>query len=223
MRIIIIFLAVFSLALDAMEFTPRVTYSKDTSKREHRQSLGARNDLRRGSLAIDIKTLIKTIPRIVKKKENQIPTEWIEHEAPDPHPKECSLTWIGHATFLLQSGTLCALIDPFWGDYTLGPLTLYKRLLPAALTKDEVPTINVIALTHNHVDHCDKDALQFFCKRDNPIALVPEGDQDFFTHLGFTSIVPCQWGDSVSLHSEHNTLECHFLPAAHDSDRNAWW
>ncbi len=207
----------------AMDAHDLVTYSQNSNGREHWQALFDRAALKRGSRLTDVKTLIKTVPRIFKGNEPSVPQEWIEKDLPMAESSDCMLTWIGHATFLLQAQGICGLIDPFWGDYTWGIFTLYKRLVPAALKKEEVPPLTFIALSHNHVDHCDLEALRFFQHRDNPIALVPEGDQACFEQLGFQAVVPCRWGDSVELKKGAGKIDCTFLPAAHDGDNGAWW
>jgi N-acyl-phosphatidylethanolamine-hydrolysing phospholipase D len=67
-----------------------------------------------------------------------------------------SVTWIGHATVLLQLGGLNALTDPIWSERAsplrwIGP----RRLMTPAVDFDALPTIDVVLLSHNHYDHLD--------------------------------------------------------------------
>ena len=71
--------------------------------------------------------------------------------------------WLGHSTVLLRMEGISILTDPVfservgvtWGPVTLGP----KRLVQAAMRVDEVPTPNLILLSHAHMDHFDLPSL----------------------------------------------------------------
>jgi len=62
-----------------------------------------------------------------------------------------SITWIGHATFLLQTAGVNILTDP-WFSQNL----LMRRVQPPALTPEKVPPCQIILVSHNHGDHWDK-------------------------------------------------------------------
>ncbi len=63
------------------------------------------------------------------------------------------LTWIGHASWLVQLDGVSLLIDPILSE-SIGPGI--KRFVPAALNVDAgLPAIDAVLITHNHRDHLD--------------------------------------------------------------------
>ncbi|MBK9063994.1 MAG: MBL fold metallo-hydrolase [Acidobacteria bacterium] len=72
-----------------------------------------------------------------------------------------SLTWLGHACFLIRTGGFTILTDPFLSDYAspiagLGP----KRYVPPGLSIDDLPEIDAIVISHNHYDHLDERSVR---------------------------------------------------------------
>src|SRR5512143_3982119 len=64
-----------------------------------------------------------------------------------------SLTWLGHASFLLRTGGMTILTDPFLSEraspfHGLGP----KRYVPPGLPIEALPPIDAIVISHNHYD-----------------------------------------------------------------------
>ena len=86
-----------------------------------------------------------------------------------PHPKAWPdrglfAAWIGHSTVLLKIDGLTVLTDPVFSRRVgigLGPVTLgIKRLVEPALGIQELPRIDVILLSHAHMDHFDLRSLR---------------------------------------------------------------
>jgi L-ascorbate metabolism protein UlaG (beta-lactamase superfamily) len=67
------------------------------------------------------------------------------------------LTWIGHASWLVQLDGVSLLIDPIFSD-SIGPGI--NRHVPAALSVVELPSIDAQLVTHNHCDHLDLPSLR---------------------------------------------------------------
>src|SRR5690606_29521160 len=68
------------------------------------------------------------------------------------------VSFIGHATFLIQTQGLNILTDPVWAECAapwrgLGP----RRAHAPGLAFDRLPRIDVVLLSHNHYDHMDLD------------------------------------------------------------------
>ncbi|HTS63948.1 MAG TPA: MBL fold metallo-hydrolase [Candidatus Acidoferrales bacterium] len=72
--------------------------------------------------------------------------------------------WIGHSTVLLKIDGVTILTDPVFSrrvGIRLGPLTLgIKRLVEPALPIRELPRIDLILLSHAHMDHFDIRSLR---------------------------------------------------------------
>ncbi len=72
--------------------------------------------------------------------------------------------WLGHTTVLLKVDGFTILTDPVFGDrvgLSVGPMTLgLKRLVRPALTLRQLPKIDLILLSHAHMDHFDLPSLR---------------------------------------------------------------
>ena len=67
------------------------------------------------------------------------------------------VTMVGHSTLILEGGTTRLLTDPWFG--TFGNLA-YARPRPPALTREEVPRVDGVLLSHGHWDHTDRRFLR---------------------------------------------------------------
>ncbi len=72
--------------------------------------------------------------------------------------------WLGHTTVLVKVDGFTILTDPVFSPrvgINLGPMTLgIKRLVEPALTLTELPHIDLIVLSHAHMDHFDLPTLR---------------------------------------------------------------
>lgn len=67
------------------------------------------------------------------------------------------LTWIGHASWLIQLDGVSLLIDPIFSE-TLGPGT--RRFVAPSLSVAQLPPIDATLITHNHRDHLDMPSVR---------------------------------------------------------------
>jgi L-ascorbate metabolism protein UlaG (beta-lactamase superfamily) len=67
------------------------------------------------------------------------------------------LTWIGHASWLVQLDDISLLIDPIFSE-SIGPGV--KRFVAPAVTPRELPSIDAQLVSHNHRDHLDLPSLR---------------------------------------------------------------
>ena len=80
---------------------------------------------------------------------------------------QAAITWIGHASFLVQFTDLNVLIDPNFANW----LFLLKRIKRSGLKIQHLPRIDLVLLTHAHFDHFHKPTLR---RLPNPkIAVMP--------------------------------------------------
>ena len=129
-----------------------------------------------------------------------------------------SVTWVGHATVLLQLGPFNVLTDPIWSERAsplpwIGP----RRLMPPALRFEQLPEIDLILLSHNHYDHLDAPTVRRIAQR-FPAAswLCPMGLGSLLRSFGVRHLVERDWWESVETLSY--TATC--VPAQHFSARS---
>ena len=118
---------------------------------------------------------------------------------------QVAVTWIGHASFLIQFNDLNVLVDPNFANW----LFLLKRLKRSGLRVQDLPPIDLVFLTHAHYDHFHKPTLR---KLDHPkIGVMPWGVGDLAKNLGFERVVELDWWESFSQRDWKVT----FTPSAH--------
>ncbi|MDF2366443.1 MBL fold metallo-hydrolase [Sneathiella sp.] len=126
-----------------------------------------------------------------------------------------SVTWLGHAAFIVRTGGKVILTDPYLseraGPAPLGP----KRYVPPALAAHELPKADVMLVSHNHYDHLDAGVLAAYPHKDHTQVVVPLGLKRFFTRRGFKKVVEMDWWQSWS----EDGLTITTLPAVHSSGR----
>lgn len=127
------------------------------------------------------------------------------------------VTWLGHASFLLHCRDRVILTDPYLTDYASPlPLRTTKRLVPAAISIRNLPTIDTILISHNHYDHLDAPALRQLAQRfPHALVVVPLGLRDLVREQGFSYVVELDWYDA---HDDAG-LCITAVPAVHASRR----
>jgi L-ascorbate metabolism protein UlaG (beta-lactamase superfamily) len=127
-----------------------------------------------------------------------------------------SITWVGHASFLIQMGGRSILTDPVWSKRSgIGPLGP-ARMVPPGLRLSDLPPIDLVLISHNHYDHLDYATIRWLGNR--PTYLVPSRLGAWFHALGCTKVHECGWWESVDALGLHFD----FLPSQHWSRRTPW-
>jgi N-acyl-phosphatidylethanolamine-hydrolysing phospholipase D len=127
------------------------------------------------------------------------------------------MIWIGHSTFLIKKNNLIILTDPVFSERAspfkrLGP----KRLIPPAISLNELPKIDVVTISHNHYDHLDIRSLKKLSKLNpNLIFLIPKGDIDIFNKKNIDNVKEFVWWEEISIDDFIFT----FTPVQHWSAR----
>ena len=108
------------------------------------------------------------------------------------------VTWIGHASVLVQTHGLNILTDPVWADRA-GPLGLGpRRVAPPGIRFDDLPPIDLVLVSHNHYDHLDKATLKRLWRRDRPTIVTSLGNDSVIAQTGARATA-LDWGDSVAI------------------------
>jgi N-acyl-phosphatidylethanolamine-hydrolysing phospholipase D len=137
------------------------------------------------------------------------------------HPDQARLqvTWIGHATMLLQYRGINVLTDPIFSQRA-SPVSFAgpRRVNPPALTIEQLPPIDFVVISHNHYDHLDCVTVRRLGA--GPLWLVPLGLKKWFTDrdLPADRISELDWGQNKTSGPASFTL----TPAQHWSARSLW-
>ena len=77
-----------------------------------------------------------------------------------------SATWIGHVTFLLQMGDVRILTDPVFSD-SISPMSWAgpSRYTPPACSIDDLPSLDIVCISHSHYDHLDLPSIRKLVKK----------------------------------------------------------
>ena len=118
-------------------------------------------------------------------------------------------TWIGHATFLVQTGGLRILTDPIFAPR----LATVTRNVPPGVAPEALPEIDVVLISHNHRDHLDLPSLRGL--RGQPVHLVPLGVGATLRRAGLDRIDELGWWESRDV----GGVQLTFVPAHHWSRR----
>jgi L-ascorbate metabolism protein UlaG (beta-lactamase superfamily) len=113
---------------------------------------------------------------------------------------QVAVTWIGHASFLIQFTNLNVLIDPNFANW----LFLLKRIKRSGLRIEHLPPIDLVLLTHAHFDHFHKPTLRRLPRP--KIGVMPWGVGDLALDLGFERVIELDWWESFSVNDCTVTL-----------------
>ncbi|MGH8435291.1 MAG: MBL fold metallo-hydrolase [Pseudomonas sp.] len=168
----------------------------------------------------------KSFASLMKWQLNRPSSDWIDQPGPAAPPTvqervngaQLHVTYINHATLLIQQHGLNILTDPVWSKRVspfsfIGP----KRHHPPGLSLDQLPPIDLILVSHNHYDHLDLESLRQLAKRFPGAKVVSGlGNGELIRETGFTEVVEMDWWQPLTLNPE---LTLHAVPVQHWSAR----
>jgi L-ascorbate metabolism protein UlaG (beta-lactamase superfamily) len=136
---------------------------------------------------------------------------------PVAHGNEVVVTWLGHATFLLESAHGTVLVDPVFSERA-SPFTWAgpRRVHPPPLAFDALPPIDAVLVSHDHYDHCDAATLRALAARHRGATFIaPLRHRDLLAAAGAENVVELDWWQSRRVRDVTVTL----TPAKHWSNR----
>jgi L-ascorbate metabolism protein UlaG (beta-lactamase superfamily) len=143
---------------------------------------------------------------------------WVQQSVPPTSSEQLTITWLGHASFLIQVNHINIVTDPVFGDIS----RLYPRLLPSGVSLEHLPPIDLVLISHNHRDHLDAPSIYTLARREQefPVTfLVPKGDKQWFTSRNIYTVHEFMWWDRYNHTKNTQSIELSFLPAQHWSQR----
>lgn len=131
-----------------------------------------------------------------------------------PDSNRITVTWIGHASFLVQVGGVNILTDPIFSD-RCSPVSFAgpKRVPRPGLAFDELPEIDVVLISHDHYDHLDKETIRKL--GNEPKYFVPLKIRSWLRDQDITNVIEKDWWGSEG----YGGLTFHCVPTQHFSGR----
>jgi L-ascorbate metabolism protein UlaG (beta-lactamase superfamily) len=135
-------------------------------------------------------------------------------------PGELSVTFVNHATVLIQVDGINVVTDPIWGQRAspfawAGP----ERYRAPGLRFRDLPPIDVVLVSHNHYDHMDRFSLRLLAEDHDPLFLVPLGNCFYLDMVAPSRCEELDWWGSRPLPGGQ---QIHAVPTRHWSRRGAF-
>lgn len=135
-----------------------------------------------------------------------------------------SITWIGHATFLVRMDGVTFLTDPIFSDRA-SPVSFAgpSRMVEPGVPLDALPPLDFVLISHDHYDHLDLPTIEALARRGVPM-FVPLGMGELISAAGGTATELDWWQQRGA-----GRVRVHCVPAQHfsgrtltDGDRRLW-
>jgi L-ascorbate metabolism protein UlaG (beta-lactamase superfamily) len=135
------------------------------------------------------------------------------------------VTFVNHATVLIQMDGWNILTDPMWSKRS-APVLGQLRRRPPGLRFEDLPHIHAVLVSHDHHDHMDLPTLRRLAARDHPRIYVGLGNAAFLAHRGVPGAKDLDWWQPAELVPGVTVTS---VPARHmsgrglfDHDRTLW-
>lgn len=156
---------------------------------------------------------------------SQLDTKAVKQPVPDG---KIRVTWLGHASTLVQMDGISVLTDPVFSD-RCGPKGLRhlpgipKRYRKCPCDVEQLPVIDAVVISHSHYDHLDNCSVDKLNKRfgDKLTWYVPMGLGSWMKSTGCQNVVELSWWQG---HDFENNKRIRFscVPAQHWSNRSLY-
>jgi len=128
-----------------------------------------------------------------------------------------TLSWLGHATVLLNFYGVRILTDPVLfrrigvdvGVGSVGPLRLVQCALPAR----DLPAIDLVLVSHAHFDHLDTPSLA--AVPGMPVAVMAKGTSDLLPRRAYSAVHELAWGQSTTVATRHGDVVVRAIEVKH--------
>ena len=145
--------------------------------------------------------IAETSRGIAKPRIKPTPERW--------EPNAITAAWLGHSTVLINFYGVTVLTDPALfarigvdiGPGTIGP----KRLIAPALNVNELPPIDLVLLSHAHMDHLDVPTLK--CLPCSSRAIVARATGDLLASTRLKQVTELGWGQKATVTTGHGAIE----------------
>lgn len=147
--------------------------------------------------------------KILKPNFTPTPESW--------NPNGITASWLGHSTVLINFYGVNILTDPLLVNHagadvlvgTIGP----KRLVAPALTPRQLPHVDLVLLSHAHMDHLNSATLRHFSKTTR--AVTAKSTADLLRDTNLHAPAELTWGDKVKINTSHGEIEVEAFEVNH--------
>jgi len=148
-------------------------------------------------------------PSVISDVEPSIPPRRVEGSG-------LRTTLVNHSTVLLQQRGSNILTDPIWSERA-SPLSWAgpRRRRQPGVSWENLPSIDVVLISHNHYDHLDLPTLRRLAGRGESTLIVPAGGAGLLRSENIGPVCELDWGEALSLPG----FTIHCVPALHFSSR----
>jgi L-ascorbate metabolism protein UlaG (beta-lactamase superfamily) len=151
----------------------------------------------------------KVLPAPVKPS----PADWSDNQV--------TLAWLGHSSVLINFYGVRILTDPALGRHvgisvglgTIGP----KRFFAPALSVRELPPIDVLLLSHAHMDHMDLPTLRQF--PGTTFTVSAGSTSDLLASAGLRQMTELGWGERATFRNRNGQLQIEAIEVKHWGER----
>jgi len=148
--------------------------------------------------------------------------KWTDSEPGTPPPRrvngtELHVTFVNHATVLVQTAGLNILTDPIWSERA-SPVTWAgpKRHRSPGLRFADLPPIDLVLISHNHYDHLDVASLANLRTQHRPRFLTGLGNSALLQARDISNVTELDWWETAGI---SNDVQVTCVPAKHFSGR----
>ena len=146
---------------------------------------------------------------------------------PSPARNGLHITWLGHATTLIEIDGRRVLLDPIWSDRcSPSPLVGPKRLHELPYPLDALPEIDAVVISHDHYDHLDMPTIRALARDQSAPFLVPLGVGAHLQRWGVpeSRIIELDWDESATVSGMRFTITAarHFSGRGFARDETLW-
>ena len=140
-------------------------------------------------------------------------------EPPSPATADpLAVTWLGHATALIEIDGYRLLTDPVWSQRcspskTVGP----QRMHPPPVPLEGLPALDAVVISHDHYDHLDMATVRALARTQRAPFIAPLGVGAHLREWGIPAerVIELDWDASTRI----GDLTLHCTPARHFSGR----
>src|ERR1700689_2724615 len=129
------------------------------------------------------------------------PSPFADHPPPRVEGATCRVSYVGHASWLIQTAGLNILLDPVWSERAspfrwLGP----KRVNNPGIAFADLPPIDVVLVSHSHYDHLDVATLSRLTVAHSMRVITPLGNDTIMRNYDAAIAAEAyDWNDGVEI------------------------